>query len=143
MSAHTLSFPVARIHPRHRTVRSTPRRTTPSTGHRSSTAGRQRGLPSRRRMFRLVRTALLACAVLAAAWALALASFTPAAGADAPAPAGDYVTVTVGEGESLWDVARAAAPGADPRPVITEIVEGNELPGTVIHPGQELQVPAR
>ncbi|WP_347110617.1 LysM peptidoglycan-binding domain-containing protein [Paenarthrobacter sp. S56] len=52
------------------------------------------------------------------------------------------VTVTVQPGQSLWGIAGAAAPERDPRDVIAEIIQLNDLRGGRIQPGQQLFVPA-
>lgn len=52
-----------------------------------------------------------------------------------------YSYVTVAAGESLWQLAHALAPTADPRDVIAEIVALNQISGD-IHPGQRLAIPA-
>ncbi len=52
------------------------------------------------------------------------------------------VTVTVQPGQSLWGIAGAAAPERDPRDVIAEIIQLNDLRGGRILPGQQLFVPA-
>jgi len=52
------------------------------------------------------------------------------------------VTVTVQPGQSLWGIAGAAAPERDPRDVISEIIQLNDLRGGRIQPGQQLFVPA-
>ncbi|WP_251041802.1 LysM peptidoglycan-binding domain-containing protein [Arthrobacter sp. ISL-30] len=51
------------------------------------------------------------------------------------------VSVTVQPGESLWGIAAATAPDRDPRDVIAEIVELNNLSGGRVVPGQQLFVP--
>ena len=47
-------------------------------------------------------------------------------------------------GQTLWQVARAVSKDADPRETLARIQELNNLPGAgaVIHPGQQLVVPA-
>lgn len=52
------------------------------------------------------------------------------------------VTVTVQSGQSLWGIAGAAAPERDPRDVIVEIIQLNNLEGGRIVPGQQLYVPS-
>lgn len=52
------------------------------------------------------------------------------------------VSVTVQPGQSLWGIAGAAAPERDPRDVIAEIIQLNDLRGGRIQPGQQLFVPA-
>ena len=44
-------------------------------------------------------------------------------------------------GESLWQLAEAIAPDADPRDVIADIVHFNQLPNSDVQPGQQLAVP--
>ncbi|MQA79294.1 MAG: LysM peptidoglycan-binding domain-containing protein [Streptosporangiales bacterium] len=59
----------------------------------------------------------------------------------APTPGAERVTVTVGEGDTLWSIAAAAAPQADRRATVDRIVEVNGLDGSRIEPGQRLVVP--
>jgi LysM domain len=49
--------------------------------------------------------------------------------------------VVVRPGQSLWSVAQAADPNADPRQVMQQIIELNGLTGDVILVGQRLWVP--
>jgi LysM repeat protein len=51
------------------------------------------------------------------------------------------VRVVVRPGQTLWSIASKADPYADPRAVIQEIIDENELSGTSIHPGQVILVP--
>jgi hypothetical protein len=51
------------------------------------------------------------------------------------------VQVVVHPGQSLWSVAEAADPDADPRVVIQQIIELNALTTTVVIPGEQLWVP--
>jgi hypothetical protein len=44
-------------------------------------------------------------------------------------------------GETLWGIAREVAPRADPRDVVADIVELNELDGALVTPGQRLALP--
>jgi LysM repeat protein len=52
------------------------------------------------------------------------------------------VSVTVQSGDSLWEIAHAAAPGRDPRDVVADIVQLNNLDSATVDPGQQLFVPA-
>ncbi|MEC5150353.1 LysM peptidoglycan-binding domain-containing protein [Cryobacterium sp. GrIS_2_6] len=52
----------------------------------------------------------------------------------------DYVTIQ--SGQSLWQLAERIAPSADPREVIAEIVNLNQLPSESVQPGQRLALPA-
>ena len=51
--------------------------------------------------------------------------------------------VVVQPGESLWQIAQAVAPGADPRETVTRIRELNGLSDAPIVPGQSIVVPTR
>lgn len=51
--------------------------------------------------------------------------------------------VVVQPGESLWGVAAALDPSADPRDVIAEIVRLNQLGGSEVQAGQPIAVPLR
>lgn len=53
------------------------------------------------------------------------------------------VAVTVQPGDTLWGIASAVDPGADPRALIAEIREANGLSQSGLVPGQVLQVPTR
>lgn len=53
----------------------------------------------------------------------------------------EHVTVVVQSGQTLWGIARAAAPDHDPRLVISQIRELNDLGTGSIIPGQALVVP--
>ena len=52
------------------------------------------------------------------------------------------VAVTVAPGDTLWGIAAAIDPGADPRALIAEIRELNGLTQSGLVPGQVLVVPA-
>jgi hypothetical protein len=49
--------------------------------------------------------------------------------------------VVVQPGQTLWSLAAAADPSADPRLVIPQIVSANALAGSTIYPGEQLWVP--
>ena len=79
---------------------------------------------------------------------LALVAFTlgrigssqAATGAPAQVP---YPQTTVHAGETLWSVAQRVAPGHDPRQVIAQISELNDLTGGSVRAGQQLLLPHR
>lgn len=52
------------------------------------------------------------------------------------------VTVTVQPGESLWAIAAAVAPERDPRDVVADIVQLNNLEAARVVPGQALFIPS-
>ena len=51
-----------------------------------------------------------------------------------------YIEHTVEPGETLWQIARHYRPDADPRQVVWEIRQVNDI-GAVIYPGQVVRVP--
>ena len=52
------------------------------------------------------------------------------------------VTVTVQPGESLWAIAEAVAPERDPRDVVADIMQLNNLEAGRVVPGQALFIPS-
>ena len=85
--------------------------------------------------------------ILLAALLLSLSGFL-----NAPAKASESVselsvtptvTVTVQPGESLWAIAGTVAPERDPRDVVAEMVQLNNLDAARVRPGQTLFVPAK
>ena len=52
------------------------------------------------------------------------------------------VTVTVQPGESLWAIAEAVAPERDPRDVVADIIQLNNLEAARVVPGQALFIPS-
>ncbi|WP_083665866.1 LysM peptidoglycan-binding domain-containing protein [Saccharomonospora sp. CUA-673] len=60
---------------------------------------------------------------------------------DAGIPSGTAV-VSVGVGESLWDVAARTAPDAEPSAVVAKIQELNNMTGGGVAAGMPLVVPA-
>lgn len=51
-------------------------------------------------------------------------------------------TVVVAPGQSLWEIARRAVPGADPRAVVADLEQLNHLSAGTLRPGQRLVLPA-
>ena len=60
------------------------------------------------------------------------------AGSASPA----LVDITVAPGDTLWSIATASAPDRDPRAVIDEIKQLNDVSGDVLPVGVVLRVPA-
>ncbi|WP_165959029.1 LysM domain-containing protein [Actinomadura sp. KC345] len=53
-------------------------------------------------------------------------------------------TVVVEPGDTLWEIAADAEPGADPRRIVQRIIDLNGMGGDpTVRPGQELRLPAR
>jgi hypothetical protein len=85
--------------------------------------------------------------VILAAILLSLAGFLNAP-AKAAVSAADLtltptVSVTVQSGQSLWAIAGSVAPERDPRDVIADIVQLNNLTAGGVVPGQQLFVPTK
>lgn len=93
-----------------------------------------------RRGRRLVRSGVVVLALLVVL-AVSLLGRTPAgAGSDAAVSA--TVQVIVQPGDTLWSIAKGAAPGDDVRATIERIATLNNLDSKSVVPGQTLVVPA-
>ena len=77
------------------------------------------------------------------AGALGLALNGGRAAASDSAASVSFTHVTVQAGDSLWQLAGEIAPSADPREVISDIVDLNQLGSGVVHPGQSLAIPLK
>ena len=125
--------------------------------HTSTAPGR--AAPTATTRFRLTRrgrivlTTIVATPMVIAAVMLALgggiaAATTPGAASGATPGAVlqtelvSYRYVSVAPVQTLWDLAEQIAPTADPRDVIVDIVELNQLQGEFLQPGQRLALPA-
>ncbi|CAO1651011.1 LysM peptidoglycan-binding domain-containing protein [Salinibacterium sp. NSLL150] len=53
-----------------------------------------------------------------------------------------FVYVDVAAGQSLWNIAEQHAPGHDPREVVAQLIEVNQMSSADIFAGQELAIPA-
>ncbi|AXJ10645.1 LysM peptidoglycan-binding domain-containing protein [Arthrobacter sp. PM3] len=85
--------------------------------------------------------------ILLAGLVLSFSGFinAPAKAADAAdqLSATPALSVTVQPGESLWAIAGSVAPERDPRDVVADIVQLNNLGDARVMPGQQLFVPTR
>lgn len=113
-----------------------------------STAGteRQRAarVQARRQIYRRRRLVVAVVAfVVIAMVAIAVVTTSGGVGADdgTARPAAPSITHVVGPGDTLWSIARAVAPGADPRPIVHELQKQTGSP--VLQVGQVVTVPAR
>lgn len=105
-----------------------------SASHRSVREGR---------IFWLRRSAaLLIIAVAALCAVLLIRPQASASSADAGLP-DDAQMIIVEDGQSLWEIARAAAGTEDVRDVLAVIVDMNGLETSTVHPGQRILVPSR
>lgn len=101
--------------------------------------------PMRLRITRRGRVVLSVFLLLIVAGLVAIAATLGATQAIASNDAGgsNFGYVVVQPGESLWAVATALDPSADPRDVIAEIVRLNQLEGSDVQAGQPIAVPLR
>ncbi|MET3952300.1 LysM peptidoglycan-binding domain-containing protein [Arthrobacter sp. UYEF36] len=85
--------------------------------------------------------------ILLAALILSFSGFLNAPAKAAESAAGlsltPTVTVTVQPGESLWAIAETVAPERDPRDVVTDIIQLNNLDAARVVPGQALFIPSK
>lgn len=93
----------------------------------------------RRALALLVAAPVLAVGTLAGAGVVGGAIAGAVASSSAQTAAFEHITVL--PGQSLWQIAAAVAPEADPRDVIAEIEMLNGIAGA-IQPGEQLAIPA-
>ncbi len=80
-------------------------------------------------------------ALLIGALSMGLATAAQATRAGSPPPGPHVAKVTVQPGQSLWSLAEAYDPDADPRVVIQEIRQLNAMTGDQVRSGAVLWVP--
>jgi len=73
--------------------------------------------------------------------ALVLGAGAPGAVAGGEIPLDTFSYVSVAPGQTLWQLAESLAPAADPRDVIAEIMDLNQLQTATVTPGQLLAIP--
>ncbi len=86
-----------------------------------------------------VLTFLAATPLVVAAFLFALNGGGATASLEGSNVAFEYVTVE--SGQTLWQLAEQIAPQSDPRDVIAQLVQFNQLTGTDVYAGQELAIP--
>ncbi|MGP8000323.1 MAG: LysM peptidoglycan-binding domain-containing protein [Streptosporangiaceae bacterium] len=115
-------------------------------GARPVRAGQARPKVRLTRRGRIVVWALAALAVAAVLTPVLLMAATGAQAANHGLPPAAVHQglrhVVVHPGQTLWSIASAAEPTADPRVVIQEIMQVNALSNGVVLPGESLWVPA-
>ncbi len=93
---------------------------------------------------RVVVAVLVVAALAAVALVLGLAAAGGAQAANHGQPRAGYQgmhQIVVRPGQTLWSIASAAEPAADPRDVVQQIMTANAMTGTTISAGQLLWVP--
>ena len=98
---------------------------------------------SPRRRVRLTRRARLLATVLTLALGVAIGSWLGPflAGGDDDLRLAGVESVVVQSGDTLWSIAEDVAGTADVRAVVARIQQLNDLQGTVLVPGQVLELP--
>ena len=86
-------------------------------------------------------TLVVTAPLVVAAFGFALNGGGASAGADVSSVAFEHVTVQ--PGESLWQLAGEIAPSHDPREVVSDLVQLNQLGSAEVQPGQSLAVPLK
>jgi hypothetical protein len=112
-----------------------------STAHATATAAPRTHLRLTRRG-RIVFTTLAAVPLVLGSIAVAVNGGVAAAEGTAGVGAAAFEYVTVDSGQSLWELAQSIAPKQDPRDVIADIVNLNQLASEAVQPGQRLALPA-
>lgn len=87
-----------------------------------------------------VLTFLAAAPLVIAAFVFALNGGGATASLEGSNVAFEYVTVE--SGQTMWQLAEELAPQSDPRDVIAQIVQFNQLDGADVYAGQELAIPS-
>ena len=82
-----------------------------------------------------------ASALAIGALSIALAATAQASHAGQAAPGRYLAKVEVGPGQSMWSLAEANDPDADPRLVVQQIQQLNSMTGDQLQPGEVLWVP--
>jgi hypothetical protein len=129
------------------------RNTTSRAEHIMSTVligtGTWQGLqtPATQPRLRITRRGRAVLAVLIAV-PLAIAAVVGGIGAvgataTSTASTASFEYVSVAPGESLWQLAQEVAPTADPRDVVADITNLNDLQDATLQPGQRLAIPAK
>jgi hypothetical protein len=103
---------------------------TPATAPRLRLTQRGRG----------VLTFLVATPLVIAAFFFALNGGGATASLEGSNTPIEYVTVE--SGQTMWQLAEEIAPRSDPRDVIAQLVQFNQLSGADIYAGQELAIPS-
>jgi LysM repeat protein len=94
-------------------------------------------IPARSEGYRVGRWARLALTMTALAAVVVIT--VSLVGGSAPTA---FVDVTVGPGDTLWSIAQSSSPDRDPRAVIEEIRQLNDVPTDVLPIGIVLRVPS-
>jgi LysM repeat protein len=107
----------------------------------ASTASQHTTTGSHTRLTRRGRVLLLALLVAVLFGAFSLGRSASQAAPPSAAGATELQRVTVQPGDSLWVIAQQVAPEHDPRDVVAEIRDLNDLTSVELRAGQQLVLP--
>jgi LysM repeat protein len=93
------------------------------------------------RLTRRGRLALVGVALLCMLFGLSIGHVVSFSAGVAPVPTSTH-SVVVLPGQTLWAIATQAAPKADPRATVQQIIVLNHLASTAVQPGQTLALPS-
>jgi len=93
------------------------------------------------RLTRRGRAVMVICVALVGMLLVLALRQVPSLAGDQLSPAATYDYVVVEPGQTLWQIAEAAAPHADPRVTIMRIQDLNGLPDAAVSAGQRIAVP--
>jgi len=105
----------------------------------ATTASQHTTANSHTRLTRRGRVLLLTALVAVLFGAFSLGRSVSEAAPPSAEPAQHLVTVQ--QGDSLWTLARRVAPNDDPRDVVAQIRDLNDLSSSGLRPGQQLVLP--
>ncbi|GGF40920.1 LysM peptidoglycan-binding domain-containing protein [Subtercola lobariae] len=109
---------------------------------RTASRGGDRSRLRLTRRGRVVLAVLVSLPLIAALAAFAILGGS-AAIATGDSSSATYSYITVEPGESLWGIAQSLDPSADPRDVIAQIVDLNQLHSSDVQSGQRLALPSQ
>ena len=107
----------------------------------ATTATQHTTTGSHTRLTRRGRVLLLAALVAVLFGAFSLGRSASQAAPPSAAAVTEQERVTVQQGESLWTLAQRIAPDHDPREVVAQIRDLNDLSSPQLRPGQQLVLP--
>lgn len=125
----------------------TPSRVTPLRlveGGRSSAAGAVAAKTLKQGQIRLTRRgrlALVGVALMCMLLGFSIGNVVSFSAGVAAAPTSSH-SIVVSPGQTLWAIATQAAPKADPRATVQQIIVLNHLASTQLQPGQTLALPS-
>lgn len=116
-------------------------RPSPVVPSRAATSPTAAGRIRLTRRGRVVFTTLAAAPLIAVAAWLGVQALPAVATSNSSSVVFEYATIEAGQ--SLWQLASAIAPEADPRDVIADVMRLNQLDSSTVSPGQRIAIPVQ